>query len=228
MGCCISKPQPQPQPNNTGGVGVQDKLVISHQSSPPPQKTKTIQSPPSVSFTCSNQTISSSLSSASSASSITFSKTFSNDFLQSCVLENPQIVGLDPIKKIGVVKQSHKRPRAASPTLTRQKSFRIEKERLPNGRIRSPSPSRRRFNQNNYQRQPLMLNTSNRRVIKENTRPPSPNRNVICNQTPMFVKNEERYGSKVEGVEVVSRMSYSAAMEDLDNPHIALDCFIFL
>ncbi|KAL8251392.1 hypothetical protein R6Q59_035085 [Mikania micrantha] len=220
MGCCISKPQPHPNP---GGVGVQDKLVISHQSSPPPQKTKTIQSPPSVSFTCSTQSISSSLSSASSASSIAFSKTFSNEFLQSCVLENPQIVGLDPIKKIGDVKQSHKRPRAASPTLTRQKSFRIEKERLPNGRIRSPSPSRR-FNQ----RQPLMLNTRNRGVIKENTRPPSPNRNVISNRRPMFVKNEERYVSKVEGVEVVSRMTYAGFAEDLDNPHIALDCFIFL
>ncbi|KAI3784607.1 hypothetical protein L1987_43709 [Smallanthus sonchifolius] len=259
MGCCISKCKPKIQLQCNPGL--QDKLVIS-QSPPssPPRKRKTVQSPPSTtssSFACSTQSStcgSSSLSTASS--SIAFSKvdrTFSNDFLQSCAMENPQIIGLDPIKKIGVVKQlspgsTHKRAHAGSPTLTRQKSFRIEKERLAyatlNGRstMRSPSPSRR-FNGNtcNYQRQTMLysLNTHNEsnRVVKANTRPASPNRNVICKEKPICLKNKERFGyevgSKVEGVEVrevLSTMSHSGsvATEDLDNPHIALDCFIFL
>ncbi|KAJ0534333.1 hypothetical protein HanRHA438_Chr09g0399691 [Helianthus annuus] len=267
MGCCISKCKPRVPPQFNPSV--QDKLVISQSpphtpSYPPissPRKRKTIQSPPSTttsaSFASSTQIStcgSSSLSSVSScSSSVAFSKvdrTFSNDFLQSCALENPQIIGLDPIKKIGVVKQispgtTHKRARASSPTLTRQKSFRIEKERLPygivNGRttMTSPSPSRR-FNGNtsNYQRQPMLssMNTHNEsnRVTKAYTRPASPNRNVINKERPMFVKNKERFGyevgSKVEVKEVLSRLSYSgsAATEDLDNPHIALDCFIFL
>ncbi|KAK1432656.1 hypothetical protein QVD17_09554 [Tagetes erecta] len=266
MGCCISKCKPK---LNTS-THVQDKLVISHSqppSSPPRKRKTTVASPPSTtsasSLSCYTQTTtcgSSSLSSVSSSSSIAFSKvdrTFSNDFLQSCALENPQIVSLDPIKKIGVVKplalsspgSAHKRARACSPPLTRQKSFRLEKERLPyvsvNGRstMRSPSPSRR-FNgsTSGYQRQPMLSsinahNTSNIRVAKTNTRPASPNRNVISKERPIYSKNKERFGcevgSKVEGVEVrevLSTMSHfgCVAMEDIDNPHIALDCFIFL
>lgn len=173
-------------------------------------------------------------------------------------MENPQIIGLDPVKKTGVaVKQlspgtTHKRARASSPTLTRQKSFRIEKERLPyghgphgvvNGRVntmRSPSPSRRfSGNTSNYQRQPMLfsMNTHNEsnRSVKANVKPPSPNRNVISKERPIYLKKKERFGyevgSKVEVGEVLSTLSYSgsaAATEDLDNPHIALDCFIFL
>lgn len=108
--------------------------------------------------------------------------------------------------------------------------------------MRSPSPSRR-FNgsTSGYQRQPMLSsmkahNMSNR-VVKTNTRPASPNRNVISKERPMYLKNKERFGSevgtKVEGVEVrevLSTMSHlgCVAMEDIDNPHIALDCFIFL
>lgn len=83
------------------------------------------------------------------------------------------------------------------------------------------------------------MNTYNEsnRSVKANVRPPSPNRNVISKETPIYLKKKERFGyevrSKVEGVEVgevLSTLSYSgsAATEDLDNPHIALDCFIFL
>ncbi|KAK9067394.1 hypothetical protein SSX86_014722 [Deinandra increscens subsp. villosa] len=251
MGCCVSKcKSPQSHPD------VQDKLVISH--SPPPQSPPlkpppetVLQSPASLtsasSFTCSTLTTtydSSSLSTASSSSSVAFSKldrTFSNDFLQSCAIENPQIIGLDhPVKKIGAVKQlgpgnTLKRARAGSPTLTRQKSFRVEKQRLPCSTMMrsSPSPSRR-FNGNTgsyHRRPPIKTQNESNRTIKA-SRPANPNRNVIGNGRPMRSFGYE-IGSKGEDVEVgevLSRMSYSgyAAMEDLDNPHIALDCFIFL
>nr|XP_043618199.1 uncharacterized protein LOC122589931 [Erigeron canadensis] len=287
MGCCISKCQPNPTPklphSNNIIPSVQDKLVIISQSPPstppsPPRKRKTIQSPPSsitsASLTCSTQTntcCSSTLSSASSTSSSValFSKvadrSFSNDFLHSCAMENPQIVGLDHhVKKSGEVKKlspgtTQKRPRASSPTITRQKSFRVEKEKplntsIVNGRnftMRSPSPSRRFNTYNNtssYQRQQPMLvsrNTYNEsnRIVKANSRPASPYRNVINNKEysrPVYMKNNNKdrfgyeVGSKVEGVgvgQVLSKVDYSEAVpmeEDLDNPHIALDCFIFL
>ncbi|PWA98874.1 hypothetical protein CTI12_AA014580 [Artemisia annua] len=267
MGCCISKCTP-PKRKSCHNLSVEDKLVIS-QSPPstptsPPRKRKTIQSPPSTtsaSFTCSTQSStcgSSSLSTASSISSVGFSKvdrSFSNDFLQSCAIENPQIIGLDPIKKIVEVKQAttpgstQKRARASSPNLTRQKSFRVEKERvlntIGNGRnmtMRSPSPSRR-FNgyTSNYQRQQMVYSTNTRnetnRMVKMSTRPPSPNRHVINKERPVYLKNKERFGydvgSKVEDIQVgqvLSKVDYTGPipMEDLDNPHIALDCFIFL
>ncbi|XP_071712925.1 uncharacterized protein [Rutidosis leptorrhynchoides] len=278
MGCCISKSVPKRKLHSNSLV--QDKLVIS-QSPPstpsrspsrsPPKKQKINQSPPSItssSFTCSTQTStcnSSLLSSASSFSSIALSKenqrSFSNDFLQSCAMENPQIIGLDQIKKSGQVLKplsqgsSQKRARATSPILTRQKSFRVEKQKMSNtmsivnGRntMRSPSPSRR-FNGNsssNYQRQPMLylnnmmqreINDSNR-ILKPIPRVASPNRNVISNERSNYLKNKERFGyqigSKVEGVgigQVLTKVDYSGPipMEDLDNPHIALDCFIFL
>ncbi|KAI3772907.1 hypothetical protein L6452_04102 [Arctium lappa] len=269
MGCCISKCKPNTNPNN-----LQDKVVISQSPPPPlppplppsspPQNRKPVQSPPpsitsTSSFSCSTQRStcgSSSLSSelSSCSSSVAFSQVdrlFSNEFLQSCVKENPQIIGLDPVKRILEVKQlvpggnSQKRARAISPSLTRQKSFRVEKERSPNsttvnGRstiMRSPSPSRR-FNgyTSDYQRSPMLFSTNvhneGNRLVKANTRPMSPNRNKIVNKerSPMYLKNnKERFayeiGSKV-GVEV--EQGLSKHIEDIDNPHIALDCFIFL
>ncbi|GKB01628.1 hypothetical protein Tco_0829672 [Tanacetum coccineum] len=268
MGCCISKCTPKRK--SCHNPSVEDKVVIS-QSPPstppsPPRKRKTIQSPPSItsaSFTCSTQSStcgSSSLSTASSISSVGFSKvdrSFSNDFLQSCAIENPQIIGLDPIKKFVEVKQAtpgstQKRARASSPTLTRQKSFRVEKERVLNNAIgngrnmtmRSPSPSRRfnGYTSSNYQRQPMVFSTNTRnetnRMVKMSTRPPSPNRHVINKERPVYLKNKERFGydvgsklvQDVQVGEVLSKVNYTGPipMEDLDNPHIALDCFIFL
>ncbi|KAK2659385.1 hypothetical protein Ddye_005918 [Dipteronia dyeriana] len=168
MGCCISKCNPKKThffdeecDNNL----VQDKLVISQQQQPP--KTPNIHvsnkispcppSPPTSSsssnissFTCTtSNTTDSCSSSLSTTSSVLSSKdrSFSNEFLWSCVKENPHIVRINSIKEASLalstnynkvqsphklqpsLKQSipKKRVRSNSPiTLNRQKSFRID------------------------------------------------------------------------------------------------------
>ncbi|GFS37586.1 hypothetical protein Acr_00g0052890 [Actinidia rufa] len=153
---------------------VQDKLVISQAPISPlplsptkhplsPHSTNSISSVSSFSCTASNTTSSCSLTSTSSSSSSSVSssmfisskeKSFSNEYLWSCVKENPQIIRVDhPTKgrnstlqmprnvhaqKLGIGSieaspsrhiGSNKRARANSPTLSRQKSFRREQER---------------------------------------------------------------------------------------------------
>ncbi|KAI3767592.1 hypothetical protein L2E82_17837 [Cichorium intybus] len=259
MGCCISKCKSKRKRLDVNPNSIEDKLVISQSPPPPsrPPKRRNVQSPPSTtpaSLTLSSA--SSSLSSASSSSSVGFCKverSFSNDFLQSCAKENHQIVVLDPNKNIRQLQQlvpgsKQKRARASSPTLTRQKSIRVEKEISPNtylnGRstMRSPSPSRRFSGLASNHQRPLVLYTTNaysesRCLVKANSRPPSPNRNVISKERTMYPKNKEKHGyvigSNVGGVgvgEVSSMVNYSGpvAMTDIDNSHVALDCFIFL
>ncbi|KAI3522297.1 hypothetical protein L1887_11826 [Cichorium endivia] len=269
MGCCISKCKSKRKRLDVNPNSIEDKLVISQSPTPPsqPPKRRNVQSPPSTtpasltlssaSSSLSSASSSSSLLSSSSSSSVGFCKverSFSNDFLQSCAKENPQIVVLDPNKNIRQLQQlvpgsKQKRARASSPTLTRQKSIRVEKERSPNtylnGRstMRSPSPSRRFSGLTSNHQRPLVLYTTNayshesRCLVKANSRPPSPNRNVISKERPMYPKNKEKHGyvigPNVGGVgvgEVSSTVNYSGpvAMTDIDNSHVALDCFIFL
>ncbi|KAA8538373.1 hypothetical protein F0562_028081 [Nyssa sinensis] len=303
MGCCISKCRPKRKSHEDQFNHVQDKLVISqapvspiplsirkpHSPSPSPSSTTSFSS---FSCTASNScSLTASLSLSSSCSSSVLSpkdRSFSNEFLWSCVKENPHIMRVDTLKAcplhtvatkvharklespakpiVAPVKQSmpqrlvgstpQKRPRASSPNLTRQKSFRKEPEKpnstnpLPSRTLRSPSPSRR-FTGDNYRG--VLTNTAKENcckrlagskihavnsesscVRKENHRPASPNNNSSRNHA--FSRNNERciyqIGSKIDGIavgEVVSNAEMDCVpMEDIDNPLIALDCFIFL
>ncbi|XP_044512047.1 uncharacterized protein LOC123230020 [Mangifera indica] len=150
-----------------------------------------------------------------------------------------------------------KRVRSSSPTpLMRQKSFRKETEwqnssySLPSRTLRSPSPSRR-FSSGDSNRGFLTNTTkescSNRMVgakvnainsvsslRKENFRPASPSSNSMGLRVCLMNRETCTYriGSKIDEVAAeeaaVQHESESIPMEDIDNPHISLDCFIFL
>ncbi|GLT65863.1 hypothetical protein SLA2020_382670 [Shorea laevis] len=141
--------------------------------------------------------------------------------------------------------------------LARQKSFRREPERpspaysLPSRTLRSPSPSRR---YNGDRSGPLLTSASaenhSKRVVgnskantvissvplslrnKENFRPASPS-NIISSRPRPPCLRTHRIGSKIDEVAVGKALSDhemidSIPMEDIDNPLISLDCFIFL
>lgn len=137
----------------------------------------------------------------------------------------------------------HKRLRSTSPTnLTRNKSMRKEAEtpdsnstyNLPTRTLRSPSPSRRFQGANNTNN----LAISNRKTItpkatrKENVKAASPNRSFRGSKdkenNPSVISNC-RVGSKMEE-SIAKEEDYSPmdVMEDINNPLISLDCFIFL
>ncbi|XWS21700.1 hypothetical protein CRYUN_Cryun30bG0076900 [Craigia yunnanensis] len=155
-----------------------------------------------------------------------------------------------------------KRGRSSSPaTLTRQKSFRKEPDRLnsayylPSRSLRSPSPSRR-FSGDNSNRGILASTSkeicSSKRIVgpkvnalnsvssslrKENFRPSSP---MLSSHpsTPLksCLRNREtfihRISSKLDESALRAALSQqendSITIEDIDNPLISLDCFIFL
>ncbi|XP_071925817.1 uncharacterized protein [Coffea arabica] len=175
MGSCISKCRPKKKFKRDCNCmeedfsHVQEKLVISQ---PPLPIQNPVSPSPSVtsstsfsSVSCANSSTSSGFSNASSLSSssscsssipVSKDRSFSNEFLWSCVKENPQIIGRNlvkgnlekssmnmsskvhpckfdlPIKQ--AIPERHggstpkKRARANSPTLIRQKSFRKEPE----------------------------------------------------------------------------------------------------
>lgn len=149
-----------------------------------------------------------------------------------------------------------KRARTNSPTLTRQKSFRRDvppPEKAINGTYsdvlqsrvaRSPSPSRR-FNADKYNLSHVpnetcsfvsKANVSRNCGGKENVRPASPKNNNITSRNRVNLRNVETYtrrvGTKIDEMEVEEGVSNedinSIPMEDINNPLIALDCFIFL
>lgn len=197
---------------------------------------------------------SSSLSSSSSSSSYTTSvlkdRSFSNEFLWSCAKENPHVVGLNVEKTALFPNKIHsqnlpltvttpkKRTRAASPPLVRQKSFRKE-QNSPNRGLKSPSPGRR-FNgdsnrifpvKESYYRKPVVSRGNNavgstpKREIFRAPAPATPNRELSISREYSVRKIDafsEHISSKIDGREV------DVMMEDINNPLIALDCFIFL
>ncbi|KAH6759168.1 hypothetical protein C2S51_019403 [Perilla frutescens var. frutescens] len=209
-------------------------------------------------------------------------RSFSNDFLWSCVKENPQIVGLkektaektvsfpskihhshnlDPssmlvsspfVKKSKQIVQEKvmmmmnttpkKRARASSPTLVRQKSFRKEQNycvgSTPNRGLRSPSPSRR-FNGGESNRIFPVKESCYRNQVVSSSRGitpapkresfrvpnPSPKRESSIDRDCLVRRNDamsQHISGKSDGKEI------DVVMEDIDNPLIALDCFIFL
>ncbi|KAK3230529.1 hypothetical protein Dsin_002410 [Dipteronia sinensis] len=309
MGCCISKCNPKKThsfeeecDNNL----VQDKLIISQQQQQPPPKTLNIHvsnkispcppSPPTSSsssnissFTCTtSNTTDSCSSSLSTTSSVLSSKdrSFSNEFLWSCVKENPHIVRISSIKEASLalstnynkvqsphklqppLKQSipQKRVRSNSPiTLTHQKSFRIDPaaadQRLHSSyslsstrTLRSPSPSRRFSSVDNNRgfstSSPKEMSCSKRMVgAKVNAIHNSASVSSYLNKKDqnfrpgtstglrVALRNRETYthriGSKIDETAVREALaahheSESVPMEDIDNPLISLDCFIFL
>lgn len=194
--------------------------------------------------------VSSSSSSLSSSSSSSYStcglkdRSFSNEFLLSCAKENPHAVGLNvettalfPNKilsqNLPLASTPKKRARAASPTLVRQKSFRKE-QNSPSRGLRSPSPSRR-FNgdgngnrifpvKENYYRKPVVSRGNNAVTSAPSFR--APNRELSISREYSVRKSDalcEQISSKING-----RDQVDVVMEDINNPLIALDCFIFL
>ncbi|XWS23660.1 hypothetical protein CRYUN_Cryun28dG0034200 [Craigia yunnanensis] len=155
-----------------------------------------------------------------------------------------------------------KRGRSSSPsTLTRQKSFRKEPDRLnsayylPSRSFRSPSPSRRFSGDKNNRG--ILASTSkensSKRIVgpkvnaldsisssrrKENFRPSTPM--LSSHPSPLIkssLRNREtfihRISSKIDETALRAALSSqqehdSITMEDIDNPLISLDCFIFL
>ncbi|PIN20849.1 hypothetical protein CDL12_06454 [Handroanthus impetiginosus] len=301
MGSCFSKCKPKKKFKEDCSH-VHDKLVISQEPILSiPQNTTPILLPsqkplspaPSSSstssfssFSCSNNskcTLSSSTSSSCSSSSsssvvITKDRSFSNEFLWSCVKENPHIItrkpvvtankihshNLSPSSLVPKVKlPSHqekavtpkKRARSNSPTLTRQKSFRKEQNPMtstPNRGLRSPSPSRRFngenmsrttttnvTNENSYRRQSMSkgTNAANSCLKKESFRA-SPNRDLMMRSRNLSVRKKDVFCQQdsakiIDGVgdgDVDDKGSkeMDIVMEDINNPLIALDCFIFL
>lgn len=139
-----------------------------------------------------------------------------------------------------------KRPRSNSPTLVRQKSFRKDPQPLqgttstchfPNRALRSPSPSRRftADGQGKMDISPLRhggvlkgnsINSSAATGVgKQNFKPASPNcqpRGVEGCSKGNTVNSKGDEGGK--GTQEMDTM----LIEDINNPLIALDCFIFL
>jgi hypothetical protein len=301
MGSCISKCRHKKHSLKKHSLEesnrVQDKLVISQAPKTPniPHSNKISPSPPSPttsisstsSLTCATSnatTVSSSLSSTASSEILgSKDRSFSNEFLWSCIKENPHIIRINSIKEnafllaptkahphkysdfiakpmaapakqsippkvVGSTPQKRARSRSPAP-LTRQKSFRREPEwpnppySLPSRTLRSPSPSRR---YNGDRSGPISTNASvleshSKRIVgsslrKENIRPASPN-NIVSSRPRPCLRNKEtfthRIGSKIDEFAVGKALSDhemidSVPMEDIDNPLISLDCFIFL
>ncbi|XP_044476138.1 uncharacterized protein LOC123203743 [Mangifera indica] len=141
-------------------------------------------------------------------------------------------------------------------TLTRQKSFCMDRQNssysLPSRPLRSPSPSRR-FSTGDSNRGLLTnthiescskriagaklngINSVSSSLKRENFRPASPSNNNSMGLR-VCTRNREtctyRIGSKIDEVAakeaVAEQGSECFPTEDIDNPLISLDCFIFL
>ncbi|KAI3464584.1 hypothetical protein Pfo_021247 [Paulownia fortunei] len=154
------------------------------------------------------------------------------------------------------VSTPRKRARASSPTLVRQKSFRKDQNSassIPNRGLRSPSPSRR-FNGENSRsvstngtnenscRRPIVYkgnaaNSATSGLKRESFRVPtaSPNRELTISRN-FSVRKKDSFSQQVSTKiddhvavgDIQSSQEMDAVMEDINNPLIALDCFIFL
>ncbi|CAN1176009.1 hypothetical protein LINPERHAP2_LOCUS32284, partial [Linum perenne] len=205
-------------------------------------------------------------SSSGSCSSVLTSKdrSFSNEFLWSCVKENPQILYLDSIKESSYklaadspvweqgkqsVSNLQKRVRSSSPSnLTRQKSF--WGDYCDEGSVMS-SPSRRfsdlesrgissiSIDENcSHRVTGVKLNAArsiSAYVKKDESNFAAPV--TVYSPPASKKKNREtlihRISSKIDVLAVAEAMAryegeFDAMEEDIDNPMISLDCFIFL
>ncbi|CAA0831683.1 Unknown protein [Striga hermonthica] len=194
----------------------------------------------------------------SSSALIAKDRSFSNELLWSCVKENRHVIDLkknisaderdqkstlmktkQPVQEKAAASSvpiPKKRTRTNSPTLVRQKSFRKEQSlsSVPNRTLRSPSPSRRFSTGENggyiaangvyenglHGRQAGMRRESFRASAARLNRELAVGPNFSLARKGMLVSR--RASAKIDDFEM------DVVMEDINNPHIALDCFIFL
>ncbi|KAM7252886.1 hypothetical protein ACFE04_025504 [Oxalis oulophora] len=285
MGSCFSTCRPKRNPlgeedNSNDYLNfLQDKLVISQSQAPKltPYQQRNINkispspiSPFSNSFYATTSTTDSSCVSSSSSlstsesSSILKDRSFSNEFLMSCIKENPHISRINSIKECSLsLNKPQKRVRSSSPscnTLHRQKSFRKEADHIQRHNsysLRSSpiSPSRRFDGSNNINNRGSFPNNNtfgkeicSKGVVgsylsyrgvdfspyypssmrKENTRPLRSS--MMMNRET----NINRVTSKIDEMAVAQALNHndhsesSIPFEDIDNPLISMDCFIFI
>ncbi|CAN1234621.1 hypothetical protein LINPERPRIM_LOCUS4267 [Linum perenne] len=287
MGCCISKTTKLKKTNpHFSSPELSDKLVISQfpppiaRTTPPNRHSRRISPIFPLSPTHSSSSFDSlpsfsrrratTTSSSGSCSSVLTSKdrSFSNEFLWSCVKENPQILYLDSIKESSYklaadspvweqgkqsVSNLQKRVRSSSPSnLTRKKSFRGDYcDEGSVMSILSPSPSRRFSDLESRGISSISIdeNCSQRvtggKLNAVRSISPYVKRDESNFAAPVTVysppaskkKNREtvihRISSKIDVLAVAEAMAryegdFDAMEEDIDNPMISLDCFIFL
>ncbi|KAK4792710.1 hypothetical protein SAY86_023145 [Trapa natans] len=281
MGHCISKCIPSSSSSGGGHFKfelddhddhAQDKLVISQQASSPPFKFRTppwslsskvssSSSSPSFKFATESNSSrssrstgscsSSSLSTASSGVS-TKDRSFSNDFLLSCIKENPQILRIPVLsspnrirqtrgggKKMSPGPSAQKRVRSGSPNLTRQKSMRFTYYNHQQAAkiFRSPSPSRRfeggGGGGDHRSRRTLPITATSREVISGGAMGSmTPSNGRRKDHTRPLSSNRYSAGTR----EITSKfwsphhhaMDLPSWSHDINDPLISLDCFIFL
>lgn len=238
MGCCISKCKPTKKHSIDQEFNhhhhhhhdVQDKLVISQQApktpgtllsnkiSPcplsPPSSTSSISS-----FTCTTSNTSESCSSlSSSASSVLSSKdrSFSNEFLWSCVKENPHIIRINSIKEASLALATTKvqarkldSPVKSIAATVKQSIPQRINGTTPQKRVRSSSPtplSRQKSFRRETERQNSPYILSSRGL-----RSPSPSRRFSGDSNRGFVTNTTKesclspmVGTKVHSANPVS------------------------
>ncbi|XP_042477243.1 probable serine/threonine-protein kinase dyrk2 [Macadamia integrifolia] len=153
--------------------------------------------------------------------------------------------------RIGLPPQKRSRERSSSPTLAPERSFRKEFERpqptssLPRRNFGSPSPSRR-FNGDPCRGIPINApkrcnspNRGNSPKRKENLQLRSPLNKVSRDGSSQLMRKRETCTHHIQdgigiddqnsvGAMVLNKDSNSLPMDDLNNPLISLDCFIFL
>ncbi|KAF9682679.1 hypothetical protein SADUNF_Sadunf05G0133800 [Salix dunnii] len=261
MGCCISKWRAKKRSIECyHDIHVVDRLAIppktpkiaipvSNKISPSPPSPTTSASSSLSSFTCtnSNTTAISSCSSLSSGYSILSSKdrSFSNEFLWSCVKENPHIIRSSSSKKRSQLLVS---PNVCAKKLDLPPKQVVApfQQSIPQETLRSPSPSGRftgdsgrgiltALAKESHSKRMVgtMLNSANS-MRKEKLGLTSSY--INSSQHRSCLRNREtcihRTRSKLDEVAVDEAVAHqnndSIPMADIDNPLISLDCFIFL
>ncbi|TYK18670.1 TPRXL protein [Cucumis melo var. makuwa] len=190
------------------------------------------------SFTCLSSNTSSSTNTSFSTASSSPSPISSHHYFPSPYNQNPHLFRINslkahafrsPVKPISPLVVRHpspqrvsrstpqKRLRPASPSPIRQKSFRKEVLQRP---LSSPSPTRR------FSREKCQVALAPINGVRPKSRSP-----VRGSAMKKEITCIHRISSKIDDVavkEAVGDLDSVVAMEDMDNPLISLDCFIFL
>ncbi|THU54268.1 hypothetical protein C4D60_Mb10t23250 [Musa balbisiana] len=224
MGSCVSKcyTSPPPPPPDLDSCVLQDKLVIS-ESAPPPNSLSCALSKAQTPSSSSCSLLSSSspsVSSSSSSSSSSNSCSSTSSLLQySSAHKHGEAVKPKPVKSAVQTPQPTpkksvpaKRARSSSPNaVAGRKVYRTE-----NSSVAVASPQRRRSTQIEKQRHDVMAPQITAR--KDNTRL----RQSLSSEKEIRVHHIHH----VHNAQEVS--SGVPLADDLDNPLISMDCFIFL
>ncbi|KAG5221963.1 protein TPRXL [Salix suchowensis] len=239
MGCCISKCRAKKRSidQECHDNNVEDKLVISQAPKTPkipvPVSNKISPSPPSPTtsisssgsaFTCANSstTAISSCSSLSSGSSILSSKdrSFSNEFLWSCVKENPHIIRINSIKERSQLLASpnvyarildSSAQQAAAPV--KQSTPEKANTSTPHKRVRSNSPAAL-TRQKSFRREPDRFNPSHSLPVSRTLRSPSPSRrfNGDSGRGILTITPKESCSARTVGAKVNPANSFSSSL----------------